>query len=310
MLRVIVLGAAAGGGVPQWNCNCPVCSTVRLGTDGAPQTQSSIAVSADGERWVLVNASPDIRQQLAQSPCLHPRGLAARSSPLAAVVLTNADVDHVAGLLSLREGQAFPVYATARVHNVLEANSIFNVLSRDLVARRALKLDVEQPLLDAWGNDSGVRLEAFTVPGKVALWLENPEQENFGSVAEDTIGIALRAEGDSKRLFYLPGCASVTTELKSRFGPDDTLLFDGTTFTECELVTCGVGEKSAARMGHLPMSGKRGSMAQLADVALARRLFIHINNTNPALLSGSPERQEIVRRGWELAFDGMEFDLG
>lgn len=310
MLRVIVLGAAAGGGVPQWNCNCPVCLAVRLGTDGAPQTQSSIAVSADGERWVLINASPDIRQQLAQVPRLHPRPGITRSSPLAAVVLTNADVDHVAGLLSLREGQAFPVYATGRVHSVLEANSIFNVLSRDLVARRALKLDVEQPLLDAWGNDSGVRLEAFTVPGKVALWLENPEQENFGSVAEDTIGIALRAEGDDRRLFYLPGCAAITSELKSRFGRQDTLLFDGTTFTECELVTCGVGEKSAARMGHLPMSGKRGSMAQLAEVQVARRLFIHINNTNPALLTGSPERLEIGRRGWELAFDGMEFDLG
>jgi pyrroloquinoline quinone biosynthesis protein B len=277
--------------------------------DGAPLTQSSIAVSADNERWVLINASPDIRQQFAQNPRLHPCEDMARSSPMAAVVLTNADVDHVAGLLSLREAQAFPIYATQRVHGVLEANSIFNVLSRDLVARRTLKLDVEQPVLDAWGNDTGVRLEAFTVPGKVALWLENPALDNFGSVAEDTIGLALRKEGDLRRLFYLPGCAAITPELKSRFSADDTLLFDGTTFTECELVTCGVGEKSAARMGHLPMSGQRGSIAQLEGVRLKRRLFIHINNTNPALLPNSPERAEVLRRGWELACDGLEFDL-
>jgi pyrroloquinoline quinone biosynthesis protein B len=309
MLRVIVLGAAAGGGVPQWNCNCQVCLAVRLGTDGAPLTQSSIAVSADGERWVLVNASPDIRQQFAQTPRLHPRGGTSRSSPMAAAVLTNADVDHVAGLLSLRESQAFPIYATGRVHGVLNANSIFNVLSRDLVARRTLKLELEQPVLDAWGSDTGVRLEAFTVPGKVALWLENPAEDNFGSVAEDTIGLALRKDGDGRRLFYLPGCAAITPELKARFAPCDTLLFDGTTFTECELVMRGVGEKSAARMGHLPMAGARGSMALLADVKLQRRLFIHINNTNPALLPDSPERAEIARRGWELACDGMEFDL-
>ena len=308
MLRVIVLGAAAGGGVPQWNCACEVCHAYRSDRVASAQTQSSIAVSADGKRWVLINASPDIRAQFAATPALHPAG-SPRHSPLAAVVLTNADVDHTAGLLSLRENQAFPVYATRRVLRVLDANAIFNVLNRDLVARRQLLLDDHQPILDADGHDLGVRVEAFPVPGKVALWLEDPKAANFGSVPEDTIGLAISAAGSPQRLLYLPGCADLPPELLARFRPDDSLLFDGTTFTEHELSERHVGDKSATRMGHLTMSGPNGSMARLAGIPLRRRCFIHINNTNPALLPDSPARREVERNGWTLAFDGMEFSL-
>lgn len=307
MLRAIVLGAAAGGGLPQWNCACPVCAAVRSGQAGAPQTQSSIVVSADGERWVLINASPDIRQQFAATPALHPR--AVRHSPLSAVLVTNADVDHVAGLLSLREVQPFALYATRRVHGVLDANAIFNVVSRAHVPRRPVQLDESMPILDAAGAPTGICIETFTVPGKVALWLEDPNAERFGSVAEDTIGVAIRAEGSDARLFYLPGCADVPDSLKARFRPTDTVLFDGTTYTEHEMAEAGVGQKSASRMGHLVMSGPQGTIARLADVPLARRLFIHINNTNPVWLPDSDARREIARQGWDLAFDGMELTL-
>lgn len=307
MLRAIVLGAAAGGGLPQWNCACPVCAAVRSGQAGAPQTQSSIVVSADGERWVLINASPDIRQQFAATPALHPR--AVRHSPLSAVLVTNADVDHVAGLLSLREVQPFALYATRRVHSVLDANAIFNVVNREHVPRRPVQLDESMPILDAAGEPTGIWIETFTVPGKVALWLEDPNAERFGSVAEDTIGVAIRAEGSEARLFYLPGCADVPDSLKARFKPTDTVLFDGTTYTEHEMAEAGVGQKSASRMGHLVMSGPQGTIARLADVPLARRLFIHINNTNPVWLPDSDARREIVRQGWDLAFDGMELTL-
>ena len=307
MLRAIVLGAAAGGGLPQWNCACPVCAAVRSGQAGAPQTQSSIVVSADGERWVLINASPDIRQQFAATPALHPR--AVRHSPLSAVLVTNADVDHVAGLLSLREVQPFALYATRRVHSVLDANAIFNVVSREHVPRRPVQLDESMPILDAGGVPTGIWIETFTVPGKVALWLEDPNAERFGSVAEDTIGVAIRAEGSEARLFYLPGCADVPDSLKARFKPTDTVLFDGTTYTEHEMAEAGVGQKSASRMGHLVMSGPQGTIARLADVPLARRLFIHINNTNPVWLPDSDARRDIVRQGWDLAFDGMELTL-
>lgn len=307
MLRAIVLGAAAGGGLPQWNCACPVCAAVRSGQAGAPQTQSSIVVSADGERWVLINASPDIRQQFAATPALHPRTV--RHSPLSAVLVTNADVDHVAGLLSLREAQPFALYATRRVHSVLDANAIFNVVNREHVPRRPVQLNESMPILDAAGEPTGICIETFTVPGKVALWLEDPNAERFGSVAEDTIGVAIRAEGSEARLFYLPGCADVPDSLKARFKPTDTVLFDGTTYTEHEMAEAGVGQKSASRMGHLVMSGPQGTIARLADVPLARRLFIHINNTNPVWLPDSEARREIARQGWDLAFDGMELTL-
>ncbi|GGP25042.1 coenzyme PQQ synthesis protein B [Silvimonas amylolytica] len=271
-----------------------------------PQTQSSIAVSADGARWVVVNASPDIRQQFLATRVLHPAtGL--RSSPLTTVLLTNADVDHVAGLLSLRENHAFTLYATDRVLRVLDSNTIFNVLDRHRVKRLALRLDQIQPVMDAEGGDTGVRVEPFVIPGKIALWLENPDVEGFGSVPEDTIGLALGTAGSRHRLFYLPGCAALPDAIKSRLAPGDSLLFDGTTFTDDEMISSGVGHKSASRMGHLPMSGAGGAVAQWSGVSLGRKLFIHINNTNPVLLPDSPERAFVRAAGWEIAYDGMEF---
>ncbi|KUE86945.1 pyrroloquinoline quinone biosynthesis protein PqqB [Cupriavidus necator] len=306
MLRVIVLGAAAGGGLPQWNCACTACRAAREGAQITPQTQSSIAVSADGVRWVVVNASPDIRQQFSATHVLHPiKG--PRSSPLSSVLLTNADVDHVAGLLSLREGHPFTLYATDRVLRVLQGNAIFNVLDRGSVERLALRLDQVQPVFDAQGCDTGVRIEPFAIPGKVALWLEDPEAAGFGGGPEDTIGLALGTTGSRCRLFYMPGCSALPDAIKSRLARGDSLLFDGTTFTEDEMISSGAGSKTASRMGHLPISGARGAVAQWEGVSLQRKLFIHMNNTNPVLLPDSKERAFIRAAGWDTTYDGMEF---
>ncbi|MEX0758699.1 MAG: pyrroloquinoline quinone biosynthesis protein PqqB [Tistlia sp.] len=312
MLRVLVLGAAAGGGFPQWNSNSPASRRARDGDPVAPAcSQSSIAVSRDGRRWVVFNASPDIRQQINDNPPLHPAE-GVRHTPIASVVLTNADVDHVAGLLTLRESQAFSLYATPRVLAVLAENSIFNVLNPDFVERRPLALDRPFEPLTRDGEPLGLTVEAFAVPGKVALYKEDAAAgADFGTVSEDTIGLRVAAaDGDDGRaLFYLPGCAALPDDLKGRLQGAALLLFDGTLWRDDEMQAQGAGVKTGRRMGHLSMAGPDGSIAGLAEVAIARRVFIHINNTNPVLLLDSPERAEVEAAGWEIARDGMEIEL-
>jgi len=312
-MRLKVIGSAAGGGFPQWNCNYRLSRAARSGARGIrPRTQSSLAASADGRSWVLFNASPDIRQQIAETPELHPPADGPlRSSPIAAVVLTNADVDHVAGLLSLRERQPFALYASDRVLQVLEANPIFNVLDSDLVPRRKLRSDEEVEIRDAAGAITGLRVESFSVPGKVALYLEDPSrpEADYGSEAGDTVGLRIRSEAGEAPAFYIPGCARVGPDLKKRLGQAGTLLFDGTLYTDDEMITAGVGRKTGGRMGHIAMSGGSGSIAALADVPIQRRIFVHINNTNPVLDENSPEHAEVRQAGWEIAYDGMEIHL-
>ena len=302
-MRVRVLGAAAGGGFPQWNSNSAACRRVRSGDSFArPATQASIAVSADGRDWLIVNASPDLRQQIEANPCLHPQeGL--RSTPIAAVVLTNADVDAIAGLLNLRERTAFALHAHPRILSVLEANPIFNVLAPGVVRREPF--DVGQP-----AEIAGLTVEAFPVPGKVALFLEKPEAgADFGTQEGDTIGLEM-TDPEGRRLLYIANCAAVTLELKARCAGADALFFDGTLWHDDELIARNEGSKTGQRMGHISMSGPDGAMVALADVDTKRKIFIHINNTNPALLGDSAERREIEAAGWEVAFDGMELSLG
>jgi pyrroloquinoline quinone biosynthesis protein B len=308
-MRIIVLGSAAGGGFPQWNCNCRNCERVRAGDLAAePRTQASLAVSVDGQRWYLLNASPDLREQLARTPALQPGVGIRRGSPLAGVILTNADVDHVAGLLSLRERQPLRLYATQRVLDVLDANPIFGVLDRGVVERRALALDVET-VLQSDASGPQLTLTAFAVPGKVALWLENGDASNLAGGAEDTIGVRLDEPGTGARFFYVPSCAAVTRALAARLQDASLLFFDGTCWSDDEMQRAGVGEKTAARMGHLSMSGSRGTIAAFATFAIGRKVFTHINNTNPVLIAGSPERAEAEAHGWEIARDGQEFTL-
>lgn len=308
-MKIIVLGSAAGGGFPQWNCACRVCAEARAGTPGVlPRTQSSVAVSADGRHWFLLNASPDVGQQLARTPVLHPGG-GVRHSPVAGVVLTNADVDHVAGLLSLRERQALSLYATARVHRVLAGNPIFAVLNPELVARRTLALEEEAELVLPGGGRAGLAVTAVAVPGKVALWLEDAAQADFGSVAEDSIGLRVADPAGGSAFWYLPGCAAMPDDLAARLDGADLLLFDGTTWRDDEMLRGGTGAKTGRRMGHMSMAGEDGSIAALAAIDVGRRVFIHINNTNPVLLPQSPERAAVAAAGWEIAWDGMEIDL-
>jgi pyrroloquinoline quinone biosynthesis protein B len=312
-LRLKIVGSAAGGGFPQWNCNYRLSRAAREGEPSVRRrTQSSLAASANGCDWVLFNASPDILQQIAATPELQPRADAPlRSTPIRAVVLTNADVDHVAGLLSLRERQPFTIYATAEVLAVLDANSIFNVLDREIVPRRELPAGGEFEICDADGRATGVRIECFAVPGKVALYMEDSSRPDadFSSDSGDTIGVRIASGKGADSVFYIPGCARIDTALRSRLADAACLLFDGTVFTDDEMIFAGVGAKTGARMGHLAMSGPTGSIAGLEGVRIGRRVFVHINNTNPVLDENSAEHAAVRAAGWEVAHDGMEIEL-
>ncbi len=308
-----VVGSAAGGGFPQWNCNFHLSRDARKGAETIrPRTQSSLAASADEARWVLFNASPDIRQQIAVTPELQPAENAPpRSTPICAVVLTNADVDHIAGLISLRERQRFVIYATARVLAVLVQNAIFNVVDPALVERRELKLHEVSPILDWQNKPTGISVEAFAVPGKIALFLEDQAkaEQGFGTEEGDTIGLKIMPENAVSPVFYIPGCARIDGKLRQRLDQASCLLFDGTVYTDDEMLTSGVGSKTGQRMGHLHISGDDGSMHALADLAIGRRIYVHINNTNPILDDRSPEAAAVRKGGWEIGYDGMEIRL-
>lgn len=303
-MRALVLGAAAGGGFPQWNSNAPGCRRARAGDAAArPRTQASLAVSADGEHWFLLNASPDLRQQVEATPLLHPRqGL--RSSPIAGVVLSGGDVDAIAGLLTLRERQPLTIYTTARVQDVLRANPVFNVLAADVVQRQSVPLEQVQPLLTAAGIPSGLTLTLFAVPGKVPLYLEAGEGAPPIVLGEDTVGI--RIDHGRSQLYFIPGCAAMTDALARRLQGAALVLFDGTLWRDDEMIAAGLGGKTGRRMGHMSMSGGEGSIAAFAALEVRRKVFVHINNSNPALLEDSPERAQLEAAGWEVAYDGME----
>lgn len=308
MLRLLVLGSAAGGGFPQWNTNDEAARKVRAGRL-VPRTQSSLAVSADGRRWVILNASPDLRQQINDRRPLHPAPDGPkRSSPIAAVVLTNADVDHVAGLLSLRENHPFALYAHRRVLDVLGRNGIFDVLSPKSVERRELPVDARVALRDRDGESLGLEIEAFAVPGKAALWLEGGGEVDLQSMNGDTIGLRVRS-ADAREFFYIPGCAALGTELAGRLRSAELVFFDGTLWRDDEMILQGVGSKTGKRMGHMSCSGEDGTMASFRRLGVNRKVFIHINNTNPLLIDDSPERLEAESAGWEVAYDGMEIEL-
>jgi pyrroloquinoline quinone biosynthesis protein B len=307
VLRIVILGSAAGGGFPQWNSNNEASRRARAGDPLAlPRTQSSIAVTADGERWVLVNASPDLRQQINATPQLHPRR-EPRHSPLAAVVLTSGEVDHVAGLLTLRENHPFALYATDRVLSILRENSIFGALDPALVPRRSIAIGDRFRVTDGDGHDTGIAIEAFAVPGKVPLYREDAAAEGFGTAPGDSIGVAISA-GD-QACFYVPGCAALAADVADRLRGAPLVLFDGTLWRDDEMIAAGAGRKTGRRMGHISIDGDEGSLAGFAKIGVGRKIFVHINNTNPILLADSAERAAVERAGWEVAHDGMELVL-
>ncbi len=311
-MLALVLGSAAGGGFPQWNSNAPACRRARAGDPlRLPRTQASLAVTADRHHWFLLNASPDLRQQIEANPALHPAtGL--RSTPIAGVVLTGGDVDAIAGLLTLRERQEFSLFATARVQDVLAQNPIFDVLDRTIVPRLVVTLEQEVALPLPDGTPSGLWLTLFAVPGKVPLYLEDPAlRAGTASVAieenDQTVGALIR--NGERRLFFIPGCAAVTPALTERLRGADLLLFDGTLWQDDEMIRAGVGTKTGQRMGHMSVSGPDGTIAAFRDLPLGRKVLIHINNSNPILAGDSSERMAAESAGWKIAYDGMELAL-
>ena len=295
--RAYVLGAAAGGGLPQWNCGCENCNLARAG-DIPAQSQSSIAFSSNGDDWAIINASPDIRDQMAQATALHPTGL--RKSPVKSVLLTNGDIDHVAGLLTLREQQAFTLFATPEIQQVIADNPIFNALNPDFVTRRSILLDEPFELV------RGLTARLIAVPGKVPLYLEG-ETVQTDLVGEQTVGVQL--EGSGKSVFYIPGCAALRPDLKAKLEGSEMVMFDGTLWRDDEMVRAGLSQKTGQRMGHMSMSGAEGSIAAFEGVEIGQKVFVHMNNTNPVLRPDSAEKALAEQAGWIVAQDGMEFEI-
>ncbi|ARE39112.1 Coenzyme PQQ synthesis protein B [Rhodovulum sp. P5] len=293
-LRAHILGAAAGGGLPQWNCGCENCTLARSGAI-PPQTQSSLAVTGNGTDWAILNASPDIRHQLTDCAALHPTGL--RDMPLASVLVTNGDIDHVAGLLTLREMQAFRLFATREIHAVLAANPIFDALNAEVVERVTIRLDTPFDLAP------GLTAKLFAVPGKVPLYMEGETVET-DLVGEQTVGVHLTAGGED--VFYIPGCAILNDDLRARLTDAPLVFFDGTLWRDDEMVRAGLGPKTGKRMGHMSMSGPDGSIAAFAGLNVGKKVFVHMNNTNPVLNPASAERAEAEASGWIIGQDGME----
>lgn len=306
-----ILGAAAGGGFPQWNCNGHNSASARAGNPGfTPRTQSSIAVSSDGIRWVLFNASPDLRSQIAANKELWPATIGpSRNSPIRAAVVTNADVDHIIGLINLREAQAFSIYGSPRVLATIKSNSVFNVCNEAIVPRIELQLD-KATTISGVGEDLGLTVEAFAVPGKIALYLEDAEAgTNYGSRDGDTIGLKIIETATGKSFFYIPGCAELDEPLAGRIKGAGLILFDGTLYTDDEMIKQGLMQKTGARMGHLSISGPDGTIEAFKNLEIQRKIFVHINNSNPVLDDNSQERRATEAAGWEVGFDGMEIRL-
>ena len=286
--------AAFRNGIVDARCAVSPGTAIRA----SARTQASLAVSADGERWTLLNAAPDLRAQLAATPALHPRGQL-RASPIAATVLTGAEVDQTAGLLNLRERQAFMLAATAETLGILGTNTMFDVLAADVVTRRAI--EIGQPFV----LPGGLTAELFVVPGKVPLYLERGTPQ---TAAETGANVGIEISADGARLCFVPGAAAVTPVLRARLERADVVLFDGTLFTDDEMIAAGTGEKTGRRMGHMPIDGADGSLDALSGLG-KRRIYIHINNTNPILIDGSPQRRAVEAAGWEVAADGLEIML-
>jgi pyrroloquinoline quinone biosynthesis protein B len=291
-----VLGSAAGGGSPQWNCACPVCATVRS-RGGPARSQSSVAVSVDRSRWFLINASPDVRTQIEAFPDLHPHD--DRTTPLAAVLLTDAELDHTLGLLLLREARTLRLYATPAVHEILcDGSRILRTLERYCpVEWRPVIPDADLPLVD------GLTCRAFDVP--------TTKRARFGPGVDHgrVVGYRLTDERSGGTLVYLPGVQSLTPALRAEIEGCACLLIDGTCWRDDELVRLGLAGKTSREMGHLPLDGPDGSLAQLPSLGVRRTIFVHMNNTNPILLDDAPERRILEDSGMEVAMDGLEVQV-
>lgn len=296
-MRIRVLGSAAGGGFPQWNCGCPGCRAVRDGTRPAtPRTQSSIAVSPDGERWWLVNASPDVRTQLADTPDLHPTG--DRGTPLRGVLLTDAEIDHSLGLVLLRESGGVHLHATAATERTLRSGTgLLDTLEKFCPMHWT-------PVEPGVAHDlDGLSYRAFDVP--------TGKHDRFGTGAGTgrVVGYRFTDPGTGGVAVYLPGVQELTPTVLDEIAGADLLLVDGTTWHDDELVRLGLAAKTAHDMGHLHVGGSGGSLEVLARLGLPRVVYVHINNTNPILLDDSDERAEVGKAGFTVGTDGLDLEV-
>jgi pyrroloquinoline quinone biosynthesis protein B len=303
-MRVRVLGAAAGGGFPQWNCGCDNCRGAREGTTRAtPRSQDSLAVSADGDRWFVLNASPEIRSQIESFPPLHPRR--PRHSPIEAIVLANGDLDHCLGIFSLREAHPIVIYATERVREgIADSNVFYRTLQRfpEQVTWRALKLGREEELAGRDGRPSGLTVEPVASPGKLPVHLDGIRSPD----PTDNVGLRIRQPATGRALAYFSAVGRLSPSVLEALNGVDCVFFDGTFWSSDELSGPGLMAKTAEDLAHLPVGGAGGSLQTLARLAVPRRIYIHINNTNPMLREDSAERRAVESAGWEVAADGLE----
>ena len=308
-MRIEILGSAAGGGFPQWNCGCPNCSAVRAGTfPGKARTQTQVALSPDLQSWYLLNASPDLRLQIEATPALHPQG-SGRSSPIQGVVLTSADIDQVAGLLSLRELQPLRIYCTPSLRRILlKDNSMFYMLNRipDQVTWMDVSPGQSFSLLSVPGEDSGLCCEPFPISDRYPVYVA--EHSKDAAPEEASLGLVL-SSSKGGRLAYCPAVPFVDESLLRRLESADVVLFDGTFWSDDELIRVQGKGATARQMGHIPVSSPEGSLRQLAGLRRPRKIFVHVNNTNPMLNQSSPEYAEVRAAGWEIAEDGWGFEL-
>ncbi len=300
-MRLLVLGSGAGGGLPQWNAPNRN-GRAAFGRDPLVpcRTQCSIAVSLDGEDWAVFNASPDLRTQILAQPQLHPRH-APRSSPIKAVALTGGEIDQVTGLLTLRERQAFTLFASAPTLQALAMNPIFDALADGTVSR------VETRRGETFMPLPGLEATPLDIPGKAPLYLERTRSDPTASEAGDCFAYVIAHGG--KRAVFAPGVARMTPALEEACRGADLVLFDGTLFTDDEMIAAGEGAKTGRRMGHMPMTGAASAVEAFAALDVRRKMFIHINNTNPAARADSAERRQLAALGWEIAEDGQDITL-
>jgi pyrroloquinoline quinone biosynthesis protein B len=306
-MRVRVLGAAAGGGYPQWNCACPTCQAARAGA-ARPRTQSSLAVSADGARWLLVDVSPDVRHQIEAFPPLRPPAGRPRGSGIAAVALSDAQLDHALGLLLLREGGTLVLYTTARVREGLTAWLPILPTLEAYCEVRWRETPLARPIepADGEGRPLGLRYAAIPVDSAVPPYMR---ARGVTPAPGDNVAHRIEDPSSGRRVVYAPGLARVTPDLRAEFEAADAFFVDGTCFRDDEMIALGLSGKRARDMGHLAVGDPGGLLDGLRDLPTPRKVFVHVNNSNPMLLPSSPERRAVEAAGFEVADDGLEIAL-
>lgn len=305
-MRVIVLGSAAGGGFPQWNCNCRNCRGVREGRIRAkPRTQSSIAVSCDSRHWLLINASPDILHQLAANRALHP-GEMLRGTPIRAILLVDSQLDHTLGLLLLREGRPLRVYCTQDVYDDLTRHNPVLPLLNSYCGVQWQRITADEDVGFEVDGVGGLRFQAIPLSGYAPPY---SPLRNRGVSLDSNIGLTVEDAATGRKLFYAPGLCAIDQRVAQCMKSANCIMVDGTFWSDDEMIQTGVGVKHATEMGHLAQSGSDGMLAALVEFSSARRILVHINNTNPILDENSPERRLVEEQGIEIAYDGMELSV-